>query len=59
MLQLSHMQLALSGGPSDPSGTTVTLLAKIEPAFVDFYGTQYYRRTIMYATIPTPAALPV
>lgn len=58
-LQNSSGSINLSGGPSDPSGTTVTLMAKVEPAFTAFDGTQYYRKTVVYATIPTQPALPV
>jgi len=58
-LQNSSGQINLSGGPTDPGGSNVTLLAKLEPAFVDFYGTQYYRKTIVWAAIPTFPALPV
>ena len=47
------------GGPSDPGGTTVTLAAKLEPAFIDFWGQQYYRRTVIEANIPVQSALPV
>ena len=42
----------LSGGPEDPSGTSYTLSYKVDPAFVDIAGTQYYRRTQVTATIP-------
>lgn len=58
-LQNSSGSVAVTGGPSDPGGGTYTLAAKVEPAFVDFYGTQYYRKTIVTATIPTQPALPV
>lgn len=42
----------LAGGPANPSGTAYTLSYKIDPAFVDVDGTQYYRRTQVTATIP-------
>jgi hypothetical protein len=59
VLQNSSGAVYLTGGPTDPAGSTVTLSAKCEPAFTDYNGVQYYRRTIVTATIPTPEALPV
>lgn len=53
--------ITVSGGPSAPDGNTYTLAASIDPtpAFTAEDGTKYYRRTIVYATIPTQTALPV
>ncbi len=53
--------LATKGGPAAPDGNTYTLYAKVEeePAFVAYDGTKYYRKTQIYATIPTQTALPV
>jgi hypothetical protein len=51
--------IALSGGPVEPGGTTWTLNARVEPAFVGYDGTQYYRKTVVSAAIPAQAALPV
>lgn len=58
-MQLSDGSIEVVGGPSDPGGTTVTLAAKLEPAFIDFWGQQYYRRTVIEANIPVQSALPV
>lgn len=51
--------ITLSGGPSDPSGSTLTLNIEQVPAFTKTDGTQYYRVTEVYATIPAQPALPV
>jgi hypothetical protein len=48
-----------TGGPADPGGDTFTLDATIEPAFTSTAGVVYYRKTIVTATIPAQAALPV
>ena len=58
-LQLSSGAIQLSGGPTDPGGQTVTLVAKLDPVFTDVNGQQYYRKTIVTATIPVQSALPV
>ena len=55
----TDFSIVLSGGPSDPGGTTVTLSVEQVPAFVKTDGTQYYRVTEVYATIPARSALPV
>ncbi|NBW38509.1 MAG: hypothetical protein EBR30_26515, partial [Cytophagia bacterium] len=55
----TDFSIVLSGGPSDPGGTTVTLSVEQVPAFVKTDGTQYYRVTEVYATIPAQSALPV
>jgi hypothetical protein len=51
--------ITLSGGPSDPSASTLTLNIEQVPAFTKTDGTQYYRVTEVYATIPAQPALPV
>lgn len=51
--------LQVTGGPAAPDGNTYTLSAELEPAFINSSGTQYYRKTIVTATIPTQTALPV
>jgi hypothetical protein len=51
--------ISLSGGPANPAGSTYTLNIEKVPAFTDTGGTQYYRVTEVYATIPSQAALPV
>jgi len=51
--------ITLSGGPSDPGGSTLTLNIEKTPAFTKTDGTQYYRVTEVYATIPAQPALPV
>ncbi len=51
--------ITLSGGPSNPGGTNLTLSLQQVPAFTRTDGTQYYRVTEVYATIPVQAALPV
>jgi len=54
----TSFEIILSGGPSDPSGTNKTLSIEQVPAFTKTDGTQYYRVTEVYATIPTQPALP-
>jgi len=51
--------LQVVGGPSAPDGNTYTLSVDLSPAFVGYDGTQYYRLTVVEATIPTQTALPV
>lgn len=51
--------VTVTGGPPDPAGNTYTLEAKLDLAFVDVSGTNYYRKTVISATIPAQAALPV
>jgi hypothetical protein len=55
----SAWSLDLSGGPADPGGTTWTLHASTELAFIGYDGTKYYRRTVVTATPAAQAALPV
>ncbi len=57
----SSGQVKVVGGPSAPDGLTLTLDAFLSegPAFVGLDGTEYYRKTVIYATIPTQTALPV
>lgn len=58
-LQNSQGSISITGGPSSPDGQTYTLAARIDPAFIGLDGVQYYRKTIVTATIPTQTALPV
>ena len=51
--------ITVTGGPSDPGGSTWTLDAVLEPAFTSATGTQYFRKTVVTAAIPAQAALPV
>ena len=51
--------IILTGGPSDPGGSTWTLSAEIEPAFTDTSGVRYFRKTKVSAAIPAQSALPV
>jgi hypothetical protein len=53
-------KLQVTGGPEAPDGNTYTIgKPRLEPAFVAFDGTQYFRKTIVEATIPAQEALPV
>ncbi|HEX2101005.1 MAG TPA: hypothetical protein VHF69_10095 [Candidatus Synoicihabitans sp.] len=51
--------LRVIGGPENPDGKTYVLDAAIEPAFQGVDGTQYYRKTVVTATIPAQPGLPV
>ena len=54
--------MALSGGPASPGGSTdYTLHAEVEvePTFVKYDGTKYYRKIVITATPAAQAALPV
>lgn len=55
----SGFSITVAGGPEKPDGNTYVLSYRVDPAFIDTAGTQYYRRTITYATIPAQDALPV
>jgi len=57
----STAKITLSGGPTDPAGTTKTLEAYLDerPAFISVTGTKYYRLTTVSIEIPTPPSLPV
>jgi hypothetical protein len=55
----TSFEIILTGGPADPAGTNKTLNIEQVPAFTKTDGTQYYRVTEVYATIPTQPALPV
>lgn len=55
----SVAKVRVTGGPDEPDENTYTLRAKLDPAFVAFDGTQWFRRTIVFATIPVQEALPV
>lgn len=46
--------ITLSEGPEDPEGNTYVIQRpKLEEAFVDKDGTKYYRKTVVFATIPS------
>ncbi len=51
--------ITITGGPSNPGGTTKTLSADLAPAFTSTAGVQWYRKTLVVAAIPNQAALPV
>lgn len=53
--------ITVEGGPSNPDGQTYTLDADIDPnpVFTTTAGVRYYRKTVIVATIPAQAALPV
>ena len=57
----SSGSITVSGGPAAPDGNTYTLAINLDPrpAFTADDGTKYYRKTVIYATIPTQTALPV
>lgn len=51
--------LKVFGGPDAPDDKTFTLgEPRIEPAFVGYDGTQYFKRRVVYAVIPPQAPLP-
>ena len=53
-------KVQVAGGPEEPDGNTYTIgKPRLEPAFVAFDGTQWYRKTVIEATIPDQEALPV
>lgn len=45
-------------GPAAPDGQTLILSVNLEPAFTDFSGVQYYRKTQISSVIPAQSALP-
>lgn len=51
--------ITATGGPASPDGNTYALSGRLEPAFTDTTGTMWYRKTEIFATIPTQPALPV
>jgi hypothetical protein len=53
------LSISVAGGPYKPDSQTYALEATSEPAFVGYDGTQYYRTTVISATIPNQEALPV
>lgn len=55
----NNATISATGGPVSPDGNTYCLRAHLEPAFTDTSGTIYYRKTEVFATIPTQTALPV
>jgi hypothetical protein len=46
--------LEISGGPSNPANSKLTLDVDLRPAFSDINGNTYYKKTILTALIPTP-----
>lgn len=54
-------RITVTGGPPNPDGNTYTLHAALDerPAFTSLAGVNYYRKTVVSATIPAQAALPV
>jgi hypothetical protein len=53
------LSISLSGGPLKPDGQTYALEAQAEPAFLGYDGTQYFRTTVISATIPNQESLPL
>jgi len=54
LLDGTTYSISVSGGPEKPDGKTYTLgVIDIAPAFIDVDGTQYYKKIITVATIPT------
>jgi len=53
ILPLAAWSIEVSGGPGRPDGNTYTLDAKLTPAFTGADGTQYWKKTLVVATIPT------
>ena len=58
-MQNSAGSLSVTGGPSAPDGEAFTLAVKLEPVFISYFGTQYYRKTVISTTIPAQTSLPV
>jgi hypothetical protein len=50
--------LKVFGGPDAPDNNTYVLDVQSDLAFTAYDGTQYFRRIVGYATIPTQAAMP-
>ena len=55
----TDFKIELSGGPSDPGGSVLTLSIEKVPAFVKTDGTQYYRVTEVIGNILAQSNLPV
>lgn len=55
---LSSGHITVFGGPPAPDGFYWTLAIKIDPAFTDFSGNQYFRKTQVIALVPTQTPLP-
>jgi len=53
ILPLAAWSIEVSGGPGRPDGNTYTIDAKLTPAFAGADGTQYWKKTLVVATIPT------
>jgi len=54
----SAAYLKVFGGPDAPDDRTFTLQADTDLAFLGHDGTKYFRRRVIYATIPTQNAIP-
>ena len=52
ILPLAAWSIEVSGGPGRPDGNTYTIDAKLTPAFTGADGTQYWKKTLVVATIP-------
>lgn len=50
--------LKVFGGPDAPDDQTFTLEASCQPAFVAYDGTQYFKRRVVYATLPPQPPMP-
>jgi hypothetical protein len=50
--------LKVFGGPDSPDNNTYVLDVQSDLAFTAYDGTQYFRRIVGYATIPSQAAMP-
>jgi len=55
----SSGSIVVYGGPPAPDYRTWYLAARVELAFTGLDGTQYFRKTLVSATIPGQSALPV
>lgn len=56
---LSHGHITVFGGPPDPENLYWTTHYKIEPAFTDIMGVQYFRKLQIISLVPPQSALPV
>jgi hypothetical protein len=51
IFQGTSFEVAIEGGPDDPSGNEYTLSYKTSQAFTDINSVQYYRHELVYATV--------
>ena len=56
---LSSGHITVFGGPPAPDGFYWTLVIDVKPAFTDFVGNTYFRKTQVIALVPAQPALPV